>query len=170
MLLKDRAIHRSLDFVPKGGLPLLTDFGEARLGDKEHNDDIMPNVYSAPEVIRKSNWGYEVVSGIILNFGFTRNANFGICRPGTSLALAPLSMAKIQMVYLMSGFIWQTELVALLGPPPPKFREQRHLCSVSWDESGNWKDLGPIPDISLESLTEKVEGENKGCLSHGCIY
>jgi hypothetical protein len=48
---------------------------------------------------------------------------------------------------------------------PGLHREQRHLCSVSWDESGNWKDLGPIPDISLESLTEKVEGENKGCLS-----
>lgn len=53
------------------------------------------------------------------------------------------------------------ELVTLLGPPPPKFREQRHLSSVFWDELGNWKGVAPIPDITLESLAEKVEGEDK---------
>lgn len=49
-----------MGFLPRGGLPLLADFGEARLGDKEHNDDIMPNVYRAPEVILRSSWGYKV--------------------------------------------------------------------------------------------------------------
>lgn len=53
------------------------------------------------------------------------------------------------------------ELVALLGPPPPEFREQRHLSSVFWDESGKWNGVAPILDITLESLTEKVEGEDK---------
>ena len=53
------------------------------------------------------------------------------------------------------------ELVAMLGPPPPEFREQRQLSSVFWDELGNWKDLGPIPDISLESLAETIKGEDK---------
>ncbi|EIT81326.1 hypothetical protein AO1008_10663 [Aspergillus oryzae 100-8] len=58
--LKDRTIYKSLGFPPKGGLPILADFGEARLGDQEHNEDIMPNVYRAPEVILRSNWGYKV--------------------------------------------------------------------------------------------------------------
>lgn len=59
-VLKDRTIYKSLGFLSIGGLPLLTDFGEARLGDQEHGDDIMPNVYRAPEVILKSNWGHKV--------------------------------------------------------------------------------------------------------------
>lgn len=53
------------------------------------------------------------------------------------------------------------ELVVLLGPPPPRFREQRHRSSVFWDELGNWKEVVPIPDITLESLAEKVKGEDK---------
>ncbi|OJD13203.1 hypothetical protein AJ78_06321 [Emergomyces pasteurianus Ep9510] len=32
------------------GPPVLCDLGEARLGDEEHQDDIMPDVYRAPEV------------------------------------------------------------------------------------------------------------------------
>lgn len=57
--------------------------------------------------------------------------------------------------------IHMAELIALLGRPPPEFREQRPLSSVFWDESGNWKDVAPIPDITLESLAEKVEGDDK---------
>lgn len=60
-ILDDRKIYKSLSFLPRdGGLPLLTDFGEARLGDEENNDDIMPNIYRAPEVILRSSWDYKV--------------------------------------------------------------------------------------------------------------
>ena len=59
-VLEDRTIYQTLGFLPRGGLPILTDFGEARLGDREHSDDIMPNVYRAPEVILKSSWDYKV--------------------------------------------------------------------------------------------------------------
>ncbi|KAF9247796.1 hypothetical protein DTO006G1_6091 [Penicillium roqueforti] len=57
--------------------------------------------------------------------------------------------------------VHMAELVALLGPPPPEFREQRHLSSVYWDESGNWKEVVPIPDIIFERLAEKVEGKDR---------
>ncbi|KAI2678068.1 hypothetical protein DTO013E5_3247 [Penicillium roqueforti] len=57
-MLKNRTIYKSLGFLPKGGLPILADFGEARLGDEGHSDDIMPNAYRAPEVMLRSNWGY----------------------------------------------------------------------------------------------------------------
>ena len=53
------------------------------------------------------------------------------------------------------------ELVALLGPPPPEFRAQRHLSSAFWDDSETWKEAVPIPDITLTSLAEKVQGEDK---------
>ena len=59
-MLKDRTIYKTLGLIPRGGLPVLADFGEARLSDKEHHDDIMPNVYRAPEVILRSSWGYKV--------------------------------------------------------------------------------------------------------------
>lgn len=53
------------------------------------------------------------------------------------------------------------ELAALLGPPPAEFRKRRHLSSVFWDESGNWKGVVPLQDITLERLAERVEGEDK---------
>lgn len=49
-----------MSFFPEMGFPLLADFGEARLGNKENNDDIMPTPYRAPEVILRSNWDYKV--------------------------------------------------------------------------------------------------------------
>lgn len=56
----DRTIYLSrplpLTFKP----PVLCDLGEARLGDEEHRDDIMPDVYRAPEVILGMKWSYEV--------------------------------------------------------------------------------------------------------------
>ncbi|KAB8259967.1 kinase-like protein [Aspergillus pseudonomiae] len=133
-VLKDRTIYKSLGFFPRGGLPILTDFGEARLGDKEHSDDIMPNMYRAPESIAMVAW--DIVSPRTLINGKNSDGIF-------------------------DDRVHMAELVALLGPPPPEFREQRPLSSVFWDESGNWKDVAPIPKITLESLAEKVEGEDK---------
>lgn len=60
-VLKDRTIYLSTVYNPGGdGLPLLCDFGEARIGDAENSDDIMPNMYRAPEVVLKESWGYKV--------------------------------------------------------------------------------------------------------------
>lgn len=53
------------------------------------------------------------------------------------------------------------EPVALLGPPPPEFRKQRHLRSAFLDESGKRKEVAPIQDITLEGLAEDVQGEDK---------
>ena len=41
------------------GVPLLADFGEARLGD-EHEGLIQPDIYRAPEVILGSRWHAKV--------------------------------------------------------------------------------------------------------------
>jgi hypothetical protein len=62
------------------GLPILTNFREARFSDKEHSDNIMPNIYRASEVILRSNWVYKVdiwnvamvVELTLLDFGLIR--------------------------------------------------------------------------------------------------
>ncbi|QKX63522.1 uncharacterized protein TRUGW13939_10693, partial [Talaromyces rugulosus] len=148
-ILHDRELYRSLSFLPRGGgLPLLTDFGEARPGDKENNDDIMPNVYRAPEVMLRSNWGYKVdiwnVAMVAWDIVCSRTLVNGKNADG-----------------IFDDRVHMAELVALLGPPPAEFREQRHLSSVFWDESGNWKETAPIPSTTLESLAANIQGEDK---------
>ncbi|KAE8137298.1 kinase-like domain-containing protein [Aspergillus pseudotamarii] len=147
-ILKERTIYQTLNFLPRGGLPVLADFGEARLGDIDHTDDIMPNVYRAPEVILRSSWSYKVD---IWNVAMVA---WDIVSPRTLIDGKNANGIFDDRVHM-------AELVALLGPPPPEFREQRHLSSVFWDESGRWKEVVPIPDITLESLADKVEGEDK---------
>ena len=58
----DRIVYASRRFrLPKSyGHPVLCDFGEARRGNVENNDDIQPEVYRAPEVILEMNWSYSV--------------------------------------------------------------------------------------------------------------
>lgn len=59
-VLKDRTIYMTSRFPAGDGLPLLSDFGEARFDDEEHDEDIMPEPYRAPEVVLKSNWDHKV--------------------------------------------------------------------------------------------------------------
>lgn len=58
--LPDRIIYRSMRFGPpkKIELPVLADFGQARLGDEVHFDDIQPRAYRAPEVILDAGFSY----------------------------------------------------------------------------------------------------------------
>ncbi|PLN84281.1 kinase-like domain-containing protein [Aspergillus taichungensis] len=147
-ILSDRTIYKSLGFIPKGGLPLLADFGEARIGDQEHSEDIMPNVYRAPEVILKSTWNYKVD---IWNIAMVA---WDLVSPRTLINGKNPNGIFDDRVHM-------AELVALLGPPPPEFRDQRHLSSAFWDELGNWKEVVPVPEITLESRAEKVEGDDK---------
>lgn len=56
------------------------------------------------------------------------------------------------------------ELIALLGPPTAEFRQSRQASELRLlgSEAGNWKEeLGPNPDITLESLAEDIQGEDR---------
>lgn len=60
-VLSDRVIYKSRRIPRTRCLPIITDFGEARFGDEDHRgQDIMPDVYRAPEVILKMNWNNKV--------------------------------------------------------------------------------------------------------------
>ena len=56
----DCTIYLSRPLSLTFGPPILCDLGEARLGDEGHQDDIMPDVYRAPEVILGMKWNYKV--------------------------------------------------------------------------------------------------------------
>lgn len=73
---------------------------------------------------------------------------------------------------------------AILGPPPVEFWSQSKVCQAFWDENGlststttipfplsihtdeivsgtgNWKNVVPLPEISLESLAADIDGED----------
>ncbi|OJJ35884.1 hypothetical protein ASPWEDRAFT_51813 [Aspergillus wentii DTO 134E9] len=146
-VLPDRTIYKTSSFpIGDGGIPFLSDFGEARLGD-EHDGDIMPDYYRAPEVILKSNWNHKVDIWAVAMLAWD------IVSPRTLI-----KGESIDGIFDDGAHI--AELVALLGPPPPEFLERTHLSGVFWDESGNWRNLVPIPDRSLERLAENIQGED----------
>ncbi|OGM43262.1 hypothetical protein ABOM_008629 [Aspergillus bombycis] len=147
-VLQGRTIYTSSRFPPGDGLPLLSDFGEARFGDEEHNEDIMPNPYRAPEVILKSNWDYKVD---IWNVGMVA---------WDIVSSATLVDGKNPDGVFDDRF-HLAELVALLGSPPPAFYQRSHLSAVFWDNAGKWKGLAPIPDKTLEGLAINIRGEDK---------
>ncbi|WEW61826.1 hypothetical protein PRK78_007322 [Emydomyces testavorans] len=61
-ILEDRIIYGTRRVAPSNGLPFLCDLGEARFSSEVGipGEDIMPNVYKAPEVILKMKWDHKV--------------------------------------------------------------------------------------------------------------
>ncbi|KAK2786958.1 hypothetical protein FQN53_005904 [Emmonsiellopsis sp. PD_33] len=127
--------------------------GEARLGDEEHQDDIMPDVYRAPEVILGMKWGYKVdiwnVAMVIWDL-FEHDRLFQ----------ARNSNGGHDDAYHLA------QMVAVLGPPPLDFLKQGTNFLKYWDESGNWRGLAPIPDINLEKLEQRLTGDDKDLFLH----
>ena len=59
-VLADHTIYTSHWMPVTGGVPILCDFGESKIGLKNHRDDIMPGVMRAPEVILGMEWDEKV--------------------------------------------------------------------------------------------------------------
>lgn len=55
-----RTIYMSRAMPLSSGEPVLSDLSEARLGDSERTDFIMPDLYRAPEVTLGMPWSYPV--------------------------------------------------------------------------------------------------------------
>lgn len=56
----DRTIYTSRLMPRSPGLPVLCDFGEARVGSHKHSGDIMPGIMRAPDVILGMDWDCKV--------------------------------------------------------------------------------------------------------------
>lgn len=59
-VLDDRYVYYSRPMPVCASLPVLSDLGEARVGEQKHRGDIMPGIYRAPEVILDMEWDCKV--------------------------------------------------------------------------------------------------------------
>lgn len=80
-ILEDRVIYKSRRIPRTRGLPIITDFGEARFADEDRRgQDIMPDAYRAPETILKMNWDNKVdiwSIGMVVSDNFSRYISTG---------------------------------------------------------------------------------------------
>ncbi|KAL4782151.1 kinase-like domain-containing protein [Aspergillus varians] len=145
-------IYKSRPFCRKKawrgfGMPLLSDFGEARLGD-EHDGLIQPDIYRAPEVIPGMRWTSKVDIwnvGVLVWDLFEDHHLFDGRAPSGNQSDVHL-LAKME---------------AMLGPPPLDFLGRSSQSRKYWDFLGKWKAAVEVPHCSLEESEEYLEGESK---------
>ncbi|KAF7186687.1 Serine/threonine-protein kinase SRPK [Pseudocercospora fuligena] len=146
--LPDRTIYTSRSVPLTKGRPAISDLSEARFGDAEHSDLIMPNVYRAPEVILDVPWSYPVdrwAFAMVIWDLFEPNRLFN----------------PKDEVGNYSEEHHLASMVALLGPPPLELLQMSKRSQKYWNEDGTWKGKVSIPDDSLESLEKRLDGEEK---------
>ncbi|KAJ1706752.1 srpk [Aspergillus flavus] len=142
----DRIIYLSRPMFLTDGEPLLSDLGEARLG-QSHKGTIMPSLYRAPEVILGLDWNNKVD---IWGFGQTIWTIFQGSHVFRSENMGELD--KMQRF---------AEMTSCLGSPPQEFRNRSPECADYWDENGNWRGSVSIHGQSLELREKQLDGEEK---------
>ncbi|OJZ91405.1 hypothetical protein ASPFODRAFT_41845 [Aspergillus luchuensis CBS 106.47] len=157
MIDQSRIIYTSRKFRrPTGGknygLPMLCDFGEARIGKtQESGPFVQPHIYRAPEVIFEMPWGSAIdiwnLAGLIWDL-FEGQHLFGdIFDPRGG----------------QDPFKHLALMVALIGPPPSEFVRRSETTEQCFDPSGGWiaHDEAPVPAVSLDVLEKRLTGDEK---------
>ncbi|KAK2791356.1 hypothetical protein FQN53_004537 [Emmonsiellopsis sp. PD_33] len=148
--LKDRHIYLTRRMLPSTGLPFLCDFGEARFIDEAGTpgEDIMPDVYKAPEVMLQMKWDCKVdiwnIAMVVWHL----------------VTGAPLFKGRSADGTFQDDRVHMAEISALIGPPPAAFLKRSPMCKALWEDDGTWRNVVPIPDISLEQLAADITGED----------
>ncbi|KAL3475675.1 kinase-like domain-containing protein [Aspergillus californicus] len=148
IVYQSRLFHRKKGWSGFGML-LLSDFGEARIGDV-HDGLIQPDIYRAPEVILGMSWTSKVDIwnvGVLVWDLFEDHHLFDGRTP----------TGNQSDVHLLA------EMEAMLGPPPLNFLRKSPHSQKYWDSLGigQWKSAVEVPHCSLEESEEYLEGENK---------
>lgn len=132
------------------GEPVLCDFGSTVTGDIEHDDDVQPNVYRSPEVCLDIPWSYGID---IWNVGclvwdlFEGKHMFNGIDPK-------------EEKYMTRAHV--SEMVALMGLPPPELLKKGNRAAEFFDEDGQWRSDIPLPaPTTLEESELYLEGSNK---------
>ncbi|KAB8262945.1 kinase-like protein [Aspergillus pseudonomiae] len=98
--------------------------------------------------------------------------------PGNGLPFAQAPEVVLKMNWDCKVYIWSVatmawdivcrrtlvhlaEMVALLGLPPAEFGKRSRVGHVFFDNDGRWKDLAPVPDITLDRLAAHIQGDDK---------
>ncbi|KAK7431825.1 hypothetical protein QQZ08_001766 [Neonectria magnoliae] len=139
----DRTIYQSQPLPITNGMPVLCDFGQARIGDK-HSGDVMPDFYRAPEVILGMEWDSKIdiwSMGVMIWDLFEGGRLF--------YALKDRVLNDEQHL---------AEMVSLMGPPPPSFIQRSKECQKYWDDEGHWIASTPIPEQSLSMREIQLKG------------
>ncbi|KAF2456099.1 protein kinase [Lineolata rhizophorae] len=146
-ILNDRVIYNSRPMPLSKGLPILCDFGEARIGNRKHRGDIMPGIYRAPEVILGMEWDtkVDIWSIGVIAWNLLEGSNLFFARASG----------------LLNDEQHLAEMVSLMGPPPPEFLRRSEKCRQYWDDQGNWKGSIPIPDQSFEIRERWLSDEDR---------
>ncbi|KAL8896203.1 MAG: hypothetical protein Q9207_007820 [Kuettlingeria erythrocarpa] len=132
------------------GEPRLSDFGSAVSGDVEHDEDVQPNVYRAPEVCLDAPWSYSIdiwnVGCLIWDLFEGKHMFYGKDpREGRYMTRAHLA-----------------DMIALVGPPPPELLKAGKRTAEFFDKDGEWRADIPVPtNTCLEESEENLEGANK---------
>ncbi|KAF4230465.1 hypothetical protein CNMCM8980_002688 [Aspergillus fumigatiaffinis] len=121
---------------------------EARLGTDQQQGDIMPDIYRAPEVILNMTWDYKVDIwnvGMVIWDLFEHRHLFRARNPE----------GRLDDGYHLA------EMQAVLGDPPLEFLARSERSIEFWDENGKWKGAAPVPDYDLNTLEERLQGDEK---------
>ncbi|KAI1977516.1 hypothetical protein LOZ53_001539 [Ophidiomyces ophidiicola] len=150
-VLDDRTIYISRPMPINTGLPVLCDFGEARIGDK-HKGDVMPGIYRAPEVILDMEWDskVDIWAVALTTWDLLETGNLFFARKDG----------------LLNDEQHLAEMVSLLGPPPLEFIRRSDKCLQYWDENANWKGSIPIPEQSFEIRERSLQGDVRTMFLH----
>ncbi|KAJ2987540.1 hypothetical protein NUW58_g4449 [Xylaria curta] len=151
-VLGDRTIYlsRELSMPKKLGAPVLCDFGSAVCGDEDHQEDVQPNIYRAPEVVLEAPWTYKID---IWNSG---------CMVWDLFEGGHLFTGQDPEFHTYRSRAHLAEMVALLGQPPQQLLNRGKLSHKFFSDKGEFCGGISLPDpISLEEIETNLEGENK---------
>lgn len=130
------------------GAPSLCDLSEARFGNIPNVDLVMPDVYRAPEVILGMPWSYSID---VWGFAMTL---WDLFEP-----------KRLFSPYDENGRYSEhrhiAQMMSIMGPPPLEFIRQSAKSQQFWDDEGTWRDVVPLPNISLEAAEKRLQGEEK---------
>ncbi|KAF2215355.1 hypothetical protein CERZMDRAFT_110054 [Cercospora zeae-maydis SCOH1-5] len=144
----DRAIYVSRPMPLAKGWPSLSDFSEARFGNVEHTDLVMPDVYRAPEVILGMSWSFPID---IWAFAMVL---WDLFEP-ERLFSAKNENARYSEAHHLA------QMIAVLGPPSQDFLRRSSKCEKYWDEHGRWIGDVPVPDTGLIRMEKMLSSKDK---------
>ncbi|KAI1751061.1 protein kinase [Xylaria castorea] len=130
-VLPDRTIYLPQLMPVTSELPVICEFGAAKIGRK-HTGDVMPNAYRAPEIILDMEWDSKIdiwSVGVMIWDLFEGGRLYHAEKDG-----------------FLNNEMHLAEMVSLMGPPPRSFLERSKNCRKYWDEKGNWIAATTIPD------------------------
>ncbi|KAL2069702.1 hypothetical protein VTL71DRAFT_14381 [Oculimacula yallundae] len=145
-ILHDRVIYMSHTMPITGGLPVICDFGSARIG-AIHSGDVMPGQYRAPEVVMDMEWDSKIdiwAMSLIIWDILQGHCLFYATKDG-----------------LLNDEQHLAEMVSLIGPPPKAFLERSKNSRKYWDSEGNWIAATPIPKQSFKMREQRFSDHDQ---------